>query len=71
MGHPYPGTVGDHVASQRRGQAHGFLFELAQLLTEGQAFGVHNDVDQRNGGACVMRGLGSLVSVCYGLKTMG
>jgi hypothetical protein len=47
------------------------LFELAQLLTEGQAFGVHNDVDQRNGGACVMRGLVGLRSDCEGLKTMG
>lgn len=57
VGHPDPVAVRDHVASQRRGQVHGFLFELAQLFAQGQAFGVHDDVEQGNSGTRVVCGL--------------
>ena len=65
MSGSYPGTVVDHVASQRRGQVVGFFFELAKLFAERQAFGVHDDVEQGNGSTCIVRGLAAVMSVCH------
>ncbi len=65
MSGSYPNAVVDHVASQRRGQVVGFLFELAKLFAERQAFGVHDYVEQGNGSTCVVCGLPVVMSVCH------
>ena len=54
---PYPGAVVNHVASQRRRQVLGFLFEPPKLLSEAKALGIHDDVEQGNGSTCVICGL--------------
>lgn len=52
-----PLAVVDHVAPEGRGQLPGRLLELAEPVVEADAFRVHDDVEEGDGGAGIMRGL--------------